>query len=163
VHIVGDVGHRIPRIYATMDNKQVDHHASIIEMDGMLCDQVVSILIDPRSNYSYINPVLVDNCGLRKEVHAKSWLVQLATSTKKRVHHWVRACAFELNCMLTTTHLNVLPLGSYSMLLGMHWLYLHRTKVDCFDKAIECVDDSGEKMTLQWKKKPTSVRLVTAM
>ena len=35
--------------------------------------------------------------------------------------------------------------------------------MDCFDKAIECVDDSGEKRTLQGKKKSTSVRMVIAM
>jgi len=62
-------------------------------MEGKIYDRVVSILIDPRSNYSYVNPDLVDKCGLRKEVHAKSWLVQLAIGTKKRVYHWVRACA----------------------------------------------------------------------
>ena len=45
----------------------------------------------------------------------------------------------------------------------MDWLYLHRTKVDFLDKAIECVDDSGEKRNLQGKKKPTSVRMVTTM
>ena len=43
-----------------------DHQASIIEMHGKIFDQVVSILIDPRSNYSYVNPGLVDKCGLRK-------------------------------------------------------------------------------------------------
>jgi len=52
-------------------------------------------------------------------VNVESWLVQLDTGTKKHVHHWVRTCAFELNGMPTTTHLNVFPLGSYSMLLGM--------------------------------------------
>jgi len=81
-------------------------------MEGEICEQVISILIDPRSNYSYINLELVNKCGLNKEVHAKPWLVQLAIGTKKRVHHWVRACAFELNGMSTTTHLNVLPLGA---------------------------------------------------
>jgi len=45
-------------------------------------------------------------------------------------------------------HLNVLPLGSYSRLLGMDWLYLQETKVDFFDKAIQCVDDTREKRTL---------------
>ena len=65
--------------------------------------------------------------------------------------------------MATTTHLNVLPLGSYSMFLGMDWLYLHRTKVDCYDKSIKCVDDNGEPRVLQGKKKATSVRMVTAM
>ena len=87
----------------------------------------------------------------------------MATGTKKRVHHWVRACAFELNGMPTTIHLSVFPLGSYNKLLGMDWLYLHRTKVDCFDKDIECVDDSGEKRTLQGKKKPTLVRMFTTI
>eukprot|EP00253_Pinus_taeda_P021902 PITA_21902 len=101
-------------------------------MDCKICDQVVSILIDLGYNNRYISPDLVDKCGLRKEVHEESWLVQLATSAKKRVHHWVRACSFELN-------------------------------VDCFDKAIECVEDSGEKRTLHGKKKPTLVRIVTAM
>ena len=77
-------------------------------------------------------------------MHAQSWLVQLGTGTKKRVHHWLRACAFDLNCMPTTTHLNVLPLGSYSIVFGMDWFYLHRTKVDCYYKAIEFLDDNGE-------------------
>jgi len=34
-------------------------------------------------------------------VHVEYWLVQLAIGTMKRVHHWVRACAFELNDMPT--------------------------------------------------------------
>lgn len=53
----------------------MDHQESIIEMDGKLCDQVVSILIDPRYNYIYSNPALVHKCGLRIEVHAESFLI----------------------------------------------------------------------------------------
>ena len=66
----GDVGHSIPLIYAVVDNKQEDHQASIIDMDGKHCDQVVSILIDTGFNYSYVSPDLVDKCGLNKEIHA---------------------------------------------------------------------------------------------
>jgi len=44
------------------------------------------------------------------------------------------------------TYLNVLPLGSYNMILGMGWLYLHRTKVYFYDKAIEHLDDNGKKI-----------------
>lgn len=66
MHTVGDVGHSIPRIYVVVENTQVDHQTSIIEMGGKLCDQVFSILIDPRYNYNYINPNPVDKCGLRK-------------------------------------------------------------------------------------------------
>jgi len=105
-------------------------------MDNKICDKVIYILIDPRSNYSYVSPDLVDNCGLIKEFHVGSWLIELDTGMKKRVHHWVRSCAFDLNDMPTITHLNALLLGSYNMLLGMDWLYLHSNKVDCYDKAI---------------------------
>jgi len=66
VHAVGDVGHIIPQTYVVVDTRHADHQASIVDMDGKLCDQVVSILIDPRFNSSYINPDLVDKCGLRK-------------------------------------------------------------------------------------------------
>jgi len=34
------------------------------------------------------------------------------------------------------------------MLLGMEWLYLHRTKVDCYEKTIECLDENGEQRVL---------------
>lgn len=129
-HTVGDIGHIIPQIYVVVDNRQEDHQVSIIDMDDMLCDQFISILIDPRPNYSYLNPAMVDNSSLGKEVHVYSSLLKMATRTKKRVLHWVGACEFELNGMPTTTHLNVLFLGSYSMILGVDWLYLHRTKVD---------------------------------
>ena len=56
-------------------------------MDGKICDQVISILIHPGSNYSYVIPDLVDKCDLSKELHAESWLVKLDTSTKKEAHH----------------------------------------------------------------------------
>lgn len=54
-------------------------------------------------------------------MHAESWLVQLSTGIKKRVHHWVRAYAFELNGMSTSSHPNVPPLGSYNIIFGMDW------------------------------------------
>ncbi len=79
-------------------------------MDIKLCDQVVSIFIEPGSRYSYVSLDLVDKCGLSKEVHVESWLVQLATSTKKRVYHWVISCAFELNGMPTSLTLRMIPL-----------------------------------------------------
>lgn len=91
-----DVGQNIPHIYAELDNRQIDHQTSIINMESNLYVQLVSILIDPRSNYSYISLDLVDKCCLNKEVHNDSWLVWLGTGTKKIFHHWVKYCAFKL-------------------------------------------------------------------
>lgn len=73
--MVGYVGQRIPHIYAVVDNMQVDHQASIIEMDGKLCNQVISIFFYHVSNYNYVSLELVDKCGLIKEIHAEYWLV----------------------------------------------------------------------------------------
>jgi len=66
-----------------MDTRKVEHWTSIIEMDGKLCDQAISILIDLGFNYSYVSPKLVDKCGLNKKFHAESWLVQLAIGKNK--------------------------------------------------------------------------------
>lgn len=35
--------------------------------------------------------------------------------------------------------------------------------MDCYDKAIECLDDNGEQRVLWGKRKETSVRMVTTM
>jgi len=86
--------------------------------------------------------------------------VWLIIGTKRQVHHWVRNCTFDLNGMRTVVHLNVLLLGVYNMLLGIYWLYLHRTVFDFYYKAIECGDDNGKPRVLQGKKKSTSVRMV---
>lgn len=61
-----------------MDSRKVYHHASIIEMEGRLCDHFLSIFISRGYNYSYICPDLLNKCCLNKEVHEKYWLVQLA-------------------------------------------------------------------------------------
>jgi len=45
----------------------------------------------------------------------------------------------------------------------MDLLYLHRSRVDFYGKAIECVDDNQEPSFLQGKKKTSSVRMVTTM
>lgn len=65
--------------------------------------------------------------------------------------------------MATITNLNLLPLGAYSMLLGVDWLYAHQTKVNCYEKAIECLAQAGEQRMLQGKRKPTLVRIITTM
>jgi len=44
---VGDVGQSIPCIYVAVENRQAEHQTSIIEMDGKLYDQVISIFIEP--------------------------------------------------------------------------------------------------------------------
>ena len=61
----------MPQIYAALDNKQADHQALVVEMEGMIANHLVSILIDHGSNLSYVAPQTVDKCKLKPVIHVK--------------------------------------------------------------------------------------------
>jgi hypothetical protein len=69
----------IPKIYVALEDRQADHQASVVEVDGKIAKKAISILIDLGSSHSYIAPKIVETCILQKRKHKKSWLVQLAT------------------------------------------------------------------------------------
>jgi len=97
VVIVVDMARTNPKIYAALDNCQVNHQAVVVEVGGKISMQLVSILIDPGSSHSYIHPKIVESCSLEKSKHGKSWLVQLATKTKRKVSEVVEKCPLMLN------------------------------------------------------------------
>jgi hypothetical protein len=160
---VNDVARSMPQIYAALNNRQADHQASVVEMEGMITNHLVSILIDASSNLSYVSPQTVNKCKLKQFKHAKSWLVQLATGTKRKVTEGILACQFIMSGLPTQETLNILPLGSYDMLIGMDWLAAHKTKLDCFNKTLECENEEGRKVTLQGIQNLVSVRQISSL
>ena len=48
-----------------------------------------------------------------------------------------------MNEFVTHVDLNILPLGSYDMLIGMDWLEKQRIMLNYFDKTFTCIDDTG--------------------
>ena len=46
----------MPRIYAALDHRQEDHQSNMIEVEGMIHNQSISILIDSGASHSYIDP-----------------------------------------------------------------------------------------------------------
>jgi hypothetical protein len=64
--IVNDVARSVPRIYAVVENRQVDHQASVVELEGIITERPISVLIDPGSNIIYISPRVVEACSLQK-------------------------------------------------------------------------------------------------
>ena len=56
----------------------------------MIKSQPISILIDRGASMSYVSPRIVELCKLVLENFDKSWLVQLATSTKGKVTKYVK-------------------------------------------------------------------------
>ena len=141
---VGDIARTMPRINATLENRQVDYQTSMVEVEGKLNQIPISILIDPRASLSYISPDLVEKCKLSVEKFTKSWLFQLDTGAKRQVMNFVENCTVTMDQFETSVKFNVLPLGSYDMLIGMDWLEKHTMVLNCFDKTFTCINSDGK-------------------
>jgi hypothetical protein len=160
---VNDVARSEQQIYAALDNNQADHQASVVEIEGMMSNHLVSFLIDLGSNLSYIAPKVVDKCKLQPQKHTKPWLVQLATGTRRRVAKVIPSYQLMLGKSPIQETLNLLPLGLYHLLIGMDWLAAHKSRLDCYHKTLEFVSKEGKKITLQGIRKPISVRQILAL
>lgn len=128
---MGNVSIEIPRINATLEDRQAYYQPTMIELEGKLLSQPVSILVDLGASLRYISPKVVECCKLSSQKFIKSWLVQLATGAKRKVIAKIPNCALEINEHQLTVDLNIFPLGYYDVLLGMDWLENHWTLVDC--------------------------------
>ena len=115
-------------------------------------------MIDPGSTHNYITPKIVEICAFKKLKHRKSWLVQLATGTKKKISEAVERCSLDMDGLFTYANLNIFPLGSYDILIGMDWLEAHKVKLDCYNKTFECMDEEGNPKVVRGIPKVISVR-----
>jgi hypothetical protein len=52
----------VMRIYAAVENRQADHQAFVVELEGIIIERPISVLIEPGYNLSYISPRLVEAC-----------------------------------------------------------------------------------------------------
>ena len=91
----------------------------MVEVEGKINQIPISILIYLGGSLSYISPSLVEKCKLSIEKFARSWLVQLATGAKRKVISFVKNCAVTMDQFKIFVKLNVLPLCSYDILIGM--------------------------------------------
>ena len=115
-------------------------------------------MIDLGSTHNYITPRIVKFCSFKNLKHGKLWLVQLATGTKRKVSEIVEKCPLEMNGLVTYAVLNVLPLGSYDILIRMDWLEAHRVKLDCYNKTFGCMDEEGHPRVVRSIPKVVSIR-----
>jgi hypothetical protein len=160
---VEDMGSRMPRIYAALDNKQVEYQSHMIEVEGMINNHTFTILIDSGASHSYIDPRVVESLHLSRRKHEKSWLVQLATGTKRRVTELVKSCPVDMNGLNMKAELNILPLGSYDCLIGMDWLDQHHAILDCRNKAFTCLDEEGNQRVVQGIPRAVAIREISVM
>lgn len=63
-----------------------------------------------------------------------------------------------MNGVMTKTKLNILPLGSYEVLIGMDWLKKHKVIINSLDKPFTCVNDDINKCKVHGIPRPILVR-----
>eukprot|EP00253_Pinus_taeda_P036427 PITA_36427 len=90
----------------------------MVEFEGNISDLTVSVLIDPGATLSYVSPKVVERCNLQYVKFKNPWLVQLATGAKRRVTAKIKDCSFTIAGQPVKADLNVLPLGSYDILIA---------------------------------------------
>ena len=147
--MVSDLARGIPKINVALENRQAKYQTSMVEVEGMLNHKPISILIEPGASLSYVSPSLVEKIKQPVQKFAKSWLVQLAIRAKRKVIDFVKDCTLFMNQFETSVKLNVLPLGSYDVLIVMDWLKHHRVVLNCFDKTFTYLNNEGEMITIK--------------
>jgi len=160
---IKEITRSIPHISAALENRQAENHTSMVEVEGTLKKTPISIFIDPGASLSYVSPGIVEKCKLQKSKFPKSWLVQLATGTKRKVTDFVKCCALDMNGFISQADLNILPLGSYDVLIGMDWLEKHTVLLDFYDKSFSCIDDKGNKVTVKGIARKVMIREIFAL
>ena len=137
------------RIYADLNDRQEKYLSNMIKVEGKIINHPVAILIDSGAIHCYIDPKIVDRLHLEKSNLGKSILVQLANGTKRRVHDMVKSCSISLNGVNTSVDINIIPLGSFDILIGMDWLDKYHIVLDYHRKAFTCLDGYGNQSTVK--------------
>eukprot|EP00253_Pinus_taeda_P019012 PITA_19012 len=90
----------------------------MVKFEGKISNLIISVLIDPGATLSYVSPKAVERCNLQSVKFKNPWMVQLATRAKRRVTAKINDCSFNIAGQPVTADLNVLPLGSYDILIA---------------------------------------------
>jgi hypothetical protein len=121
------------------------------------------ILIDSGASHSYLDHRVVESFHLTRRKHEKSWLVQLATGTKRKVIELVKSCSVDMKGMSIKVELNIMPLGPYDCLIGMDLLDQHHALLDCCNKRFTCLNKEENKVTIQGIPRAVADREILAM
>lgn len=158
---VGNMGQSLLRINVTLEDRQAKYQPTMVEFEGNF-DYIVIVLIDIRATLSYVSPKVVEQCKLQTIKFKDPWLVQLATGAKRRVLAKVNLYPLKIVGKPMMVDLNVLPLGSNDMLIGMDWLERCWSIINCKTKTICYRDEFREKQEMQGIKRPMQIRSITA-
>jgi hypothetical protein len=68
-----------------------------------------------------------------------------------------------MNGLLTGVNLNILPSGSYDVLICMDWLASHKVRLDCSNNNFEGIDDEGKPSLVKGTLRYISIIYISAL
>ena len=68
-----------------------------------------------------------------------------------------------MNELNTHVDINILPLESRDLLIGMDWLEKHRVVLNCYDKAFTWLDDNGNTINVKGIPRKVTIREIYAL
>lgn len=72
------------RIYAAVDNQQVENQSIMVETSGMINKVKVKILFDSCATDSFISLIAIEKCGLEAYEHDDFKQVEMASRKNKQ-------------------------------------------------------------------------------
>ena len=82
----------------------------------------------------------------------------MSAGTKRKVTSFVKNCELLMNDFITHVDLNILPLGSYDMFIGMDWIEKHKVMSNCFEKTFTCTIDTRNTIKVKAIPKKVTIR-----
>ena len=105
----------------------------------------------------------MEDFQLAKVRHRKPWSVQLDTGMRRKVIEFIVDCEDKIMDHVIRINMNIFPLGSYNMIIGMDWLERHKVILNCFDKNFTCVDEDQIVRKVRGVTKFISLRQISSM
>ena len=68
-----------------------------------------------------------------------------------------------MNDFLTHVSVNVFPLGSYDLLIGMDWFEEHNFLLNCFNKTFTYIDNNGNNIKFKGIPRKVNMREIFAL
>eukprot|EP00253_Pinus_taeda_P011491 PITA_11491 len=132
------------------------HEASTVGEVGRSIPRINAALDDRQAEYQ---PTMVEFEG---KILDLTITVLIDAGAKRRVTAKIKDCSLSIAGESVVADLNVLPLGSYDVLIGMDWLERNWSLVDCKTKVIYCKDQDGHRKEIQGIQRPMQIRPITA-
>ena len=63
----------------------------------------------------------------------------------------------------TVVKVNVFPIGSYDLLIGMDWLEQHKVILNCYDRTFTCLNSDEKPVSVKGIPRKTIVRQISAL